>query len=130
MVEEILCSLNLCWAENCIKNTFLVYKSPILSSFMKDNICYLNLTVFPWTCQSILHRLVTKCQVQCCTSLPMISPKIAYIFCILICNNDIILSEHVMRLIVVPFWVHFSTSGAPKWPRRASPKLQRYSYEC
>ena len=81
---------------------------------MKDNICYLNLTVFLCSCQSILHRLVTKCQVQCCTSLPMISPKIAYIFCILIRNNDMILSEHVMRLIVVPFWVHFSTSGAPK----------------
>ena len=101
-------------SQNCVKNTFLVYKSPVLSSFMKGNVCYFNLAVFLVTFQRILHRLVTKCQVQCCTSLPMISPKIVYFFCISLCNNDIILSEHVMRWIVVPFWVHFSTSGAPK----------------
>ena len=71
---------------------------------MKGNVCYFNLAVFLVTFQRILHRLVTKCQVQCCTSLPMNSPEIVYIFCISLCNNDIILSEHVMRLIVVPFW--------------------------
>ena len=39
---------------------------------------------------------------------------ISYIFCISICSNDIISSEHVMRLIAVPFLVHIRTSGAPK----------------